>query len=53
MQTKDKDKDAVIAGPSSARQVDQEWLVADVCSNDVFFGPEEITEAINTVMGVR
>lgn len=33
-------------------QVDQEWLVTDVYNNNVMFGPEEISEVVNTVMGM-
>ena len=33
-------------------QVDKEWLVADLKDSEVVFGPEDISEVINTVMGV-
>ncbi|EIE21548.1 hypothetical protein COCSUDRAFT_43248 [Coccomyxa subellipsoidea C-169] len=33
-------------------EVDQEWLVTDVYNNNVMFGPEEISEVVNTVMGM-
>lgn len=33
-------------------QVDQQWQVADICNGDIIFNPEEISEVINTVLGV-
>lgn len=35
-----------------AMQIDQEWLVTDVHNNHVVFGAEEISEVVNTLMGV-
>ncbi|KAK9908212.1 hypothetical protein WJX75_004308 [Coccomyxa subellipsoidea] len=35
-----------------AEEVDHEWLVTDVHNNHVMFGPEEISEVVNTVMGM-
>ncbi|BDA44772.1 hypothetical protein COCOBI_06-2500 [Coccomyxa sp. Obi] len=32
--------------------IDQEWLVTDVHNNHVVFGAEEISEVVNTLMGV-
>lgn len=36
----------------SAMQIDQEWLVTDVHNNHVVFGAEEISEVVNTLMGI-
>ena len=33
-------------------QLDQEWLVTDLHNQDVLFGPEEISEVVNTIVGL-